>query len=92
MVNVTLPPTLDMSCSEALRDVLLDAIAPDMALTLDSKDVEQLSTPGIQILLAMAECAARKGTTFKLANPSEAFIEAFKDLGLFSQLMSWDLE
>ncbi len=92
MVNVTLPPTLGIPDSEVLRDGLLDAMAPDMVLTLDSKQVEQLTTPGIQMLLAVAECALRKGMAFKVINPSAALIEAFKDSGLFSQLMAWDLE
>ncbi|MGH1481284.1 MAG: STAS domain-containing protein [Geminicoccales bacterium] len=92
MVNVTLPPILDISHAEALRDCLLDTIAPDMVLTLDSAQVEQMTTPGIQMMLAVVECASRKGMAFKLANPSEPLIDAFKDSGLFPQLMSWDLE
>lgn len=92
MVQVTLPPIMDVARAEALRESLLETIAPDMILRLDSKDVEQLTTPGIQMLLAVAECASRKGMAFKLANPSELLIEAFKDSGLYSQLMAWDLE
>lgn len=92
MVNVTLPPILDIPSSEALRDSIQDALAPGMTLKLDSNQVEQLTTPGIQMLLAVAECAMRREMMFKVANPSEALIEAFKDSGLFSQLMAWDLE
>lgn len=92
VVNVALPSILDVPSSEALRDAILDSAAPGSTLKLDSKEVEQLTTPGIQVLLATAEWATRKEMAFKIANPSEALIEAFKDSGLFSQLMAWDLE
>jgi anti-anti-sigma factor len=92
MVNVTLPPVLDIPGSEALRDSILDALAPGMNLTLNSEQVEQVTTPGLQILLAVAECAARREATFKVVHPSEALIEAFRESGLFSNLMAWDLE
>ena len=91
-VNVKLPPTLDIPSCEALRESVLSNLAPGMALRLDSERVEQLTTPGVQMLLAVAECAGRKETAFKIAHPSEALIEAFKDAGLFSTLMAWDLE
>ncbi len=91
-INVILPPVLDIPTAEALRDNMLDALASGMTLTLDSAQVEQMTTPGIQMLLAVADCAKRRETAFKIANPSEALIEAFRDSGLFSQLMAWDLE
>lgn len=91
-VKITLPPILDVTSSEALRDRVLEVIATSVALTLDSKPVEQLTTPSLQMLLAVAEYAKRKEMAFKIANPSEALIEAFKEAGLFSQLMAWDLE
>ena len=91
-IKVVLPVTLDVPSSEALRDNVLDTMASGLTLKLDSKDVEQITTPGIQMLLAIAECASRKEVAFKMANPSEALIEGFKDSGLFSELMLWDLE
>jgi anti-anti-sigma regulatory factor len=63
-----------------------------VTLTLDSGQVEQMTTPGLQILLAIAECAARREAAFKVVHPSEALIDAFRESGLFSNLMAWDLE
>lgn len=91
-IKVPLPPILNIASSEALRVGVLDVLTPETKLALDSEHVEQLTTPGIQMLLAVADCAARKETAFTITNPSQALIEAFRDAGLFSQLMAWDIE
>lgn len=91
-ITLTLPPVLDIAGSATLRHEILNVVTPDVKLTFDSSQVEQLTTSGVQMLLAAAVFIKRKNASFKIANPSDVLIEAFKDLGLFSQIMAWDVE
>jgi anti-anti-sigma regulatory factor len=59
---------------------------------LDAAQVDRLSTPCIQVLLAAGKSAEAGAGRIQLAQASDAFVAAFSDLGLFAALMSWQAE
>ena len=90
--KVTLPRILDIPAGAELRDVILESVKPGIGLTLQSDAVEQVTTPGIQVLLAAAAHVATYDAKLTVVKPTEALINGFSDLGLFSQLMAWNVE
>ena len=85
--RVTLGPVLDIRAAAPLRDGLQKALKRGKPVVLDAAQVDRLSTPCIQVLLA-----AGKSGRIQLAQASDAFVAAFSDLGLFAALMSWQAE
>ncbi len=89
---VALPAVLDVPAAAALRQRLLADAQPGQVIRLDAAAVVQMTTPAVQMLLAAADFIRRKRARLVLANPSDALVAAFGDLGLFSQLMAWEAE
>ena len=90
--QVTLPRVLDIPAAAELRDGVLEMTESGMTVSIRSGGVEQVTTPGIQVLLAVADYAGRKNARFTMVEPSEALIDGFSNLGLFAQLMAWNVE
>ncbi len=90
--QVTLPRVLDIPAGTELRDMVLESVKPGIGLTLQSDTVEQVTTPGIQVLMAVAAHMESQKAKLTVVKPTDALIEGFSDLGLFSQLMSWNVE
>ena len=92
MLHITMPRVLDIPAAADLKDIVLEMVEPEMAVSIQSADVEQMTTPGIQVLLAVAAYIDHRKAKLKVVKPSEAFINGFSDLGLFSHLMAWNVE
>ncbi len=90
--QVTLPRVLDIPAGAELRDVVLESVKPGIGLALQSDTVEQVTTPGIQVLLAIAAHVENQEAKLTVVKPTDALINGFSDLGLFSQLMAWNVE
>ena len=90
--EVTLPRILDIPAGGELRDVVLESVKPGIGLTLKADTVEQVTTPGIQVLLAVAAHIATHDAKLTVVKPTDALINGFSDLGLFPQLMAWNVE
>jgi anti-anti-sigma regulatory factor len=90
--QITLPRVLDVPLATSLREFILENVQPGMNVTIKSDAVEQVTTPGIQVLMAVAAYLGRQKAKLTMANPSDPLIDSFSDLGLFSQLMSWNVE
>lgn len=69
--------TLDMGAAEGLLLELRQRLQFDEPLCIDASAVETLTMPCVQLILAAA-----KGASVHVADPSEAFQNAFADLGL----------
>jgi anti-anti-sigma regulatory factor len=87
--RITLGPVLDIRAAVPLRDGLQKALKRGKPLILDAAQVDRLSTPCIQVLLAAGKSAEGADNPMVLAHASDAFVAAFTDLGLFADLMSW---
>jgi anti-anti-sigma factor len=90
--HIKLPGDLDNALPAALREVVLRETRAGTTMRIDCAAVDKVSTPSVQLLLAAADYIGRQEARFVLANPSEALVEAFSDLGLFATLMTWNVE
>lgn len=81
----TLQPVLDINAALALKASALEWL-DSKALTIDASPVERITTPCIQIILALmhARDAAKRPTEFQA--PSQSFMSAFQCLGLAQYL------
>lgn len=73
-----LPPVLDLAAAEGLARIMQERCANDGSFGLDASEVEILSYPCAQIILA----ALKGGAAALIASPSAAFATAFEDLGI----------
>lgn len=90
--RITLPRVLDIPAAAELREAVLEAVEPEMTVTLQSDAVEKVTTPGIQMLMAVASFVERRKAKFTVTKPSDELIDGFGELGLFPQLMAWNVE
>lgn len=90
--RLDLPPVMDIAVAGELHGALRQAAERGMPLTINAESVERMSTPCAQVLLAAANTMTRSNMAFTLASPSDGFIEAFSDLGLFPVLKQWNIE
>jgi anti-anti-sigma regulatory factor len=90
--RVTLGPVLDIRAAAGLREGLQKALKRGKPVIIDAAQVDRLSTPCIQVLLAAGKSAEGGTGRIVLAQTSDAFVAAFSDLGLFANLMSWQAE
>ena len=90
--RVTLGPVLDIRAAASLREGLQKALKRGKPVIVDAAQVDRLSTPCIQVLLAAGKSAEGGAGRIILAQASDAFVAAFSDLGLFANLMSWQAD
>ncbi|MGF1476631.1 MAG: STAS domain-containing protein [Geminicoccaceae bacterium] len=86
---VNLGETLDMGAAPPLRTVLQKALAKGQPLQINAGSVNRMSTPCIQVLLAAVPTLETAGLSCVFLRPSDAFIDAFNELGLFPILKQW---
>ena len=73
-----LPVVLDLAAAEGFLENLCSRLQAEPRLHIDASEVETLTLPCIQILLA----AHRSCLQMAIEHPSVAFVSAFEDLGL----------
>ncbi len=66
---------------------LLDRLRADEVRSIDAAGVEEMSTPMISVIVAGGEALRGQGERLVVRNPSDGFVNAFSDLGLFSEMM-----
>ena len=76
-VRLKLPAVLDLAAAEEFLDTICRQMPAEGEMHLDASEVEVLTLPCIQIMLA-----ALRGGQVAIHDPSAAFISAFADLGL----------
>jgi two-component system, chemotaxis family, chemotaxis protein CheY len=77
IVRLKLPTVLDLAAAERFLDTMCRQMPTEGRMHMDASEVETLTLPCIQILLA-----AVQGGQVSIQNPSPAVISAFEDLGL----------
>lgn len=85
---VVLPQLMDLQASQALRDALAQSLAKG-AVGLDASQVERMSTPCVQVLLAAGRAADAAAASFTIVNGSDAFRAALADLGVQPDFAKW---
>ena len=84
--TVTLPVVVEAEQMAAVRDALLECLQRGEAARIDAREVCRISTAAIQVLVAAARTFSDSGVKLYYADPSDEFIEAFSDLGLYTHL------
>lgn len=84
-----LPEILDLGGAESLKHGLVEAAEAAEVLAIDGGNVERVSTPAVQVLLAVARDLSEKNRQVLLRNSSESLTTAFDDLGLSAELQRW---
>jgi chemotaxis protein CheX len=87
--EVKLVPILDMAVADLLLSCAKECVQKASHVEIDGQDVERLSTPCVQVLLAAAKAMADKGGRFLVKNVSSGFERGMKDLGLEEYLLNW---
>uniref|UniRef100_Q07SE1 MlaB-like STAS domain-containing protein n=1 Tax=Rhodopseudomonas palustris (strain BisA53) TaxID=316055 RepID=Q07SE1_RHOP5 len=83
-----LPQLLDIVQAKDLCDSLIFLIAQG-PVRLDASDVERMSTPSAQVMLAAGRAADAAGIDFKIVDASEVFRNGLQDLGLRAEFTKW---
>jgi len=82
-------PILDMSCADELLASLRNGINKSNNFMLDAVEVERISTPCVQVLLAAAFKVEKNGGAFSIINISSGLERGMRDLGLSECLENW---
>ena len=70
----------------SLYQALLAALEQGSAVGIDAAAVCRISTPAIQVLVSAGASLVDAGLKLTYLAPSEEFIDAFSDLGLYAHL------
>ena len=84
--TVTRPVVVEAEQMAGVRDELLGCLQRGEAARIDAREVCRISTAAIQVLVAAARSFGGSGVKLYYADPSDEFIEAFSDLGLYAHL------
>ncbi|MEI7669487.1 MAG: STAS domain-containing protein [Pseudomonadota bacterium] len=71
----------------SLQDLLSQAKSRKINFTLESNEVENITTPAIQLLVALVNTIMRQGGTFIVKNPSREFVDSVTMLGVAGLLL-----
>lgn len=85
------PEIGDLAAAAGFRTALLEALKADAPLVIDAAAVRRFGTACVQVLIAADISAQRLGGARRLhiPEPSEAFADALRDLGLDDDLERW---
>lgn len=81
-----LPASFTIDNAETVSNELVRLLQAGTVSTLDASKVEILTTPGIQLLVSLAQTLTQRGEALTVLHPSAAFAEAFKAAGLETYL------
>jgi len=88
-LNFTLSRELDLLAAEALKNDLLKLLHADGDLLVDGSEVERVSTPCIEVLVAAAAAFGEGGRSFEISEPSPPLCESFEAVGLADRIELW---
>lgn len=88
-VVIRLPVECQMSDAEHLLDQLMD-IPERTPIVVDASEVESILTPAIIALVSATVSRPEDAPKIAVSSATEAFTSAFKELGLFKNLMSME--
>lgn len=87
--TITLNGVCDSEAAVLLHKVLLDRLYTKAEVVLEGADVERMTTPVAQVLLAAQRSFYQAGVEFHFGTLSEACQKALSDLGLGLQSKHW---
>lgn len=88
-VSLSLPETANLEAATALA-AELKAAGPSQPINIDVAAVKAMSTPVALTLVSAIRSRDEDAPAIKIENASSVFMDAFSDLGLFSDLMKME--
>lgn len=87
-----LPNILNLSVAEDLREIFIESVSTDSDLLINAENVETITTPCMQVLIAAGRTLEEKDHKLQIHSPSPAFIAAFNDLGFNEFIEKWSIK
>ena len=87
--TIKLGSVMDLSTAAALKGEILEVIDAANGMGVDAAEVESLTTPCVQILVAAGLAMEQRDQDFFIDNATPAVRAAFQDLGLGSSFERW---
>ena len=88
-VTIRLPVDCQMQDAEHLLDQLMD-VPENAQIIIDASDVENILTPAIIAIVSATKTRPDDAPKIAVSSATDAFTSAFKELGLFKNLMSME--
>jgi len=88
-LEITLSRELDLLAAEGLKNDLVRLLQQDGDLVIKGDEVERVSTPCIEILVAAAAAFNDGGRGFELQSPSPSLCDSFEAVGLADRIELW---
>ncbi len=85
----SLPESADILEAEAILQQCSEAVEADKTVVIDASKVEKLTTPVVQLLLALEKNLNANSHALLLDKPSDAVVDVFDTLGLGDKIESW---
>lgn len=86
-ITFMLPPAMTIEGVENLAAELKQLpLAEKTHLALDASQVENITTPGLQLIISLEKTVTAQGGTLTITHMRDLFIHNFKDAGLESLL------
>ena len=81
----TLPSLMTVETAEVVAAELKQLpIADKVQLTIDASSLEQITTPGLQLLVSLEKTIAQHGGIFRINGARESFLKIMRNVGLES--------
>ena len=81
-ISMTLTAVMDLTMAEDLHRGFLDGLHKGKRIKILAGDVTRITTPCLQVLLAMKHKTTEQNIDFLIPEMSDAFQNALKDVGL----------
>ncbi len=94
LIEYKLSSALTIDSVENLANVLKAFLVENNknpCLALDASGVEVITTPGVQMIIALGKILERHSGKLEINNPTEVFVKAFETLGLRHLLQKWSV-
>lgn len=86
-----LPVAMTIETIEPLAALFRDIIKTPQATTLDASDVEIITSPGAQLLVALSKTLEVQDIALKIRGARASFIQVLTQLGLGSYYSQWEM-
>ncbi len=84
-----LPAIVDITCAAILYKELHEACEHAGRLVVKAAAVERMTTPAVQLITSLAVSLKQQNKQLVIAEPADAVVNVFSDLGLTAQFNEW---
>lgn len=89
-IDLILKPVMDLSVAEELRHAFMDCMAKEKHINVMAGEVVRITTPCLQLLLALKNEMVSQDKDFWVIDMSEPFQTALKVVGLDQQFLNME--